>query len=231
MQRLSFAAFLATFLPLAGLADTSQISGICPGLDVTATAPEAGLHDLICRTATDHVARLSACGILPTRRISVTAAPVFEGLPANCVGAFHCERDEIETVSPETLASRDAPGFIYKGLKPEAAFVSILRHELTHALLEHTSEDSPISSAAHEYIAFALQIEAMTDDERAAFLETNGRIAAMSLDTFNMVIYSFVPGRFASSVWLHCSTPENGCRFVRDLIEGRVVLGTPLHFP
>ena len=107
MQRLSFAAFLAIFLPLAGLADTSQISGICPGLDVTATAPEAGLHDLICRTATDHVARLSACGILPTRRISVTAAPAIEGLPANCVGAFHCERDEIEIISPETLAVRE----------------------------------------------------------------------------------------------------------------------------
>ena len=231
MHRLSFAIFVAMSLPLAGLADTPTISERCPGLDVTATAPEAGLRDLICKTATDHVARLSTCGILPARPITVTAVPAIEGLPANCVGAFHCERDEIMIVSPETLTARDAPDFIYKGLKPEAAFSSILRHELTHALLEHTTENRPIGSAAHEYIAFAFQIQAMTDDERAAFLEANGMWPVKSLDTFNMVIYRFVPGRFASAVWLHYSAPENGCRFVRDVIEGRVVLGTPLRFP
>lgn len=231
MQRLSLAAFLAIFLPLAGLAETSQTSGTCPGIDVTATAPEADLFDLICETAIDQAARLSACGILPARPIRVTAVPKIEGLPVNCVGAFHCERNEIMIVSPETLESRDAPDFIYKGLKPKAAFVSILRHELTHALLEHTTEDRPISSAAHEYIAYAFQIDAMSDDERTAFLETNGRVQAKSLDTFNMVIHSFVPGRFASAVWLHFGAPENGCGFVRDVIEGRVVLGTPLRFP
>lgn len=231
MHRLSFAMLLAISLPLAGLADTPKTSGICPGLNVTATAPEAGLFGLICRTATDHVARLSACGIFPTRPISVTAVPEIEGQPANCVGAFHCERDEVMIVLPETLAAREVPGFIYKGLRPEEAFVSILRHEMTHALLEHMTEDSPISAAAHEYLAFAFQIEAMTNDQRAAFLETNGTRPAKSLDTFNMVIYRFVPGRFDAAVWLHFSAPENGCRFARDVIEGRVILGTPLHFP
>ena len=231
MHRLHFAMLLAMFLPFAGLADTSKVSRVCPGLDVTASAPEAGLRDLICQTATDHVARLGACGILPTRPISVSAVPAIEGLPGNCVGAFHCGKDEVMIVLPETLASRDVPDFIYKGLQPEAAFVSILRHELTHALLEHTTEDRPIGSAAHEYIAFAFQIEAMTDDERAAFLETNGMRPAKSIDKFNIVIYRFVPGRFASAVWLNYSAPENVCRFVRDVIERRVILGTHLHFP
>ena len=231
MRRLTLAALLAMSLPLTALADTSQTSGTCPGIDVAATAPEADLFDLICETVIDHVARVSACGILPERPIRVTAVPKIVGLPANCVGAFHCERDELLIITPETLESRDAPDFIYKGMQPEAAFVSILRHELTHALLEHTTEDNPISSAAHEYISSAFQIEAMTGDERATFLETNGRIPAISLDTFNMFIYRLVPGRFASAVWLHYSEPENGCRFVRDVIEGRVVLGTPLRLP
>jgi len=231
MHRVSFAIIFAMSLPLAGLAETSHTSGTCPGIDVTATAPRADLFDLICEAAIDQAARLSACGIFPARPIKVTAVPKIEGLPANCVGAFHCDRDEILIVSPETLASRDAPDFIYQGLKPEAAFVSILRHELTHALLEHTTEDHPINSAAHEYIAFAFQIEAMTDDERAIFLETNGRRPAKSLETFNMFIYGLVPGRFASAAWVHYSAPDNGCGFVRDVIAGRVVLGTPLCLP
>lgn len=231
MHQSSFTVFFAMFLPLAGFADTSQFSGSCSGLDVSATAPEPGLYNLICRTASDQIARLGTCGILQARPITVAAVPAIEGLPSNCVGAFSCESDEIEVVLPETLASRDAHDFIYKGLRPEAAFVSILRHELSHALLEQTTEDRPIGPAAHEYISFAFQIDAMNDKDRAIFLKTNGQRPAKSLDTFNMVIYDLVPGRFASAAWLHFSVRGNGCDFVQDVIEGRVLLGMPHSSP
>ena len=128
---------------------------------------------------------------------------------------------------PRTFAERDVADFIYRGLSPEAAFVSILRHELTHAFMEHTTEGSPISNAAHEYVAFAFQIDAMTAEERDVFLATNGRRPAKSLDTFNMFIYGLLPGPFASAAWLHFSAPENGCAFVEDVISGRIALGAP----
>lgn len=44
------------------------------------------------------------------------------------LGAFHCSTDEIEIVLPKTLAEREASDFMYRGLEPNAAFASILRH-------------------------------------------------------------------------------------------------------
>ena len=225
MRRLVYLIAIAIYVPLACPAETSQYSRTCVGLDIAATAPSEQLLDLICETVSDQIALLNACGIVQKRPVTIEAVPVIENVPPNCVGVYHCATDEIQVVLPETLAFRDPPDFLYRGLSTDVAFSSILRHELTHALLEHMTEDRPIHPAAHEYIAFALQIEAMSDDERAIFLETNGRRPAKSLDTFNMFIYGLVPGRFASAAWLHFNSPGHGCDFIQDILEGGVVLG------
>jgi hypothetical protein len=225
MRYLLLAAGLAVVWPEVGFPETLSVSGSCKGIEIGVTAPEASLLELVCEVAVDHAARLAACGIHQSRPLSISIVPMIEGMPENCVGAFHCSTDEIEIVLPQTLAERDVADRIYRGLAPEAAFTSILRHELTHAFTEHTTEDRPISDAAHEYIAFAFQISAMTDDERSTFLATNGRRPAKSLDTFNMFIYGLLPGQFASAAWLHFSAPGNRCAFVKEIIEGQVVLG------
>lgn len=227
MRHLFLFAFLAVTWPQISPAEALSTSKDCKDIDIGVTAPEPALIRLVCEVAIEHAARLAACGIHQSRPVSVSIVPKIEGLPENCVGAFHCSTDELEIILPQTLAERDAPGFIYRGLTPEAAFASIFRHELTHAFVEHTTEDQPISNAAHEYIAFAFQVDAMTANDRADFLATNGGKPAKSLDTFNMLIYGLLPGRFAGAAWLHFSAPGNGCAFVEEIITGKIVLGAP----
>ena len=224
MRVLLLALGLAVSGPATGHADPARD---CDGIDVAVTAPDPALASHVCEVAADQAARLARCGIRQSRPITIAIVPGIEGLPGNCVGAFHCVTDEVEVVLPRTFAERDAPDFIYRGLSPEAAFASVLRHELTHALLEHTTEASPINSAAHEYIASAFQIDAMTEEERATFLLVNGEKPVKSLETLNMFIYGFLPGRFATAAWLHFSDPGNGCAFIEQVIAGEVIIGVP----
>lgn len=218
---------LSVICPLIGRAEPIGAARKCDGIDVAVTAPDQGISDLVCGVAIDQADRLAHCGIRQSRPLSIAIVPGIEGLPGNCVGAFHCATDEVEVVLPETFAEWDAPDFIYRGLSPEAAFASVLRHELTHALLEHTTEEAPINRAAHEYIASAFQIDAMTEEERATFLAVNGQRPVKSLETLNMFIYGFLPGRFATAAWLHFSAPGNGCAFVEEVISGQVIIGAP----
>jgi hypothetical protein len=53
----------------------------------------------------------------------------------------------------------------------DTLFASLVAHELTHAYVEHSLGDRELPRVAHEYLAYALQLDLLSDAERASIIE------------------------------------------------------------
>ncbi len=198
---------------------------LCSSIDVRIRGGDADLDRVACTTAVSHFERLGSCGLFQSEHIDISITENVTGAPANCVGAFHCATSSIEVLSPDSLKAFALGDFMYAGLEPETIFETVLRHELGHALLYQTLAGREIGLAAHEYIAYALQIDAMSPNVRTVFLKTNDAKPPQNLDIFNALIAGFAPGKFAAKAWLHFSQSEHGCDFIGKLVAGDIVLG------
>jgi hypothetical protein len=193
-------------------------------VDLTVFAVDRRLAGHVCEIAADVDPLLLSCGLPDGGPLTLYVVKRIDAKVEHCLGAYVCETDEIAVVSPETLAHDDTLPRGYRAMAPETLFDSLVVHELTHARLSTTLRGRRISTVSHEYIAHAMQIAALPEREREDFLAgvPAGRIDASMLNEVTMLMG---PDVFAGLVWRHFESPDNGCDFVRSLIEGEVSLG------
>lgn len=198
---------------------------LCPDTMISVEAKDQETRVLVCDTVVTTLPRLADCGL--DQRLSLTIDVVDRVMIGDvpCLATFDCSTHTITLTHPDALALRlaETPSPLSL-LEPEPLIRSLIVHELSHALFDQMSIGSARSAANHEYVAYAMQLASLPADQRQLLLDAHpvtGPISEMELNEF---IAAMAPFQFASKVWAHFSTPENGCAFIGKLVSGKADL-------
>ncbi len=195
----------------------------CPQGDLTVFAVDPGLAERACAIVQAAEPLFSACGLPGFDPLRLYVVRRIEGTSEHCLGVYVSDTNEIAVIDPVVLADDSGPWSMFYGLEANALFASLLIHEVTHARLANLADGNSCSLADHEYIAYAMQLATLPDEQRDIILDgVPDGDAGTSL--INEVTLAMSPRVFAGLAWRHFERPENGCRYVRSLLDGSVSL-------
>lgn len=140
--------------------------------------------------------------------------------PTGLMGHFSMMGNRIELLPPGGIDKVLDAQSAYRKIPAEEFFDSIIVHELTHALFLETNCGLETCLAGHEYIAYAMQLDALSSESRKAFLEALPAEVPVDLAWFSSDRLHETPEVFAAGAWRHFAQPDKGCAFVGALLSG-----------
>lgn len=225
-QKALIAAIVATatqWMPLATVADELECSD--PLLSVESKTNADGLR--VCEAAVKAKSFLANCGIEQTQPVTIELRDKIVGVSDHCAGVYFPGTNHVALVAPSLVSGMMPLDSAFSTLEADVFFDSLLVHELAHAFTEQRNANALKCSADSEYIAYALQIESLPHSDREtvlSFREVKRPVPEQKLNDF---VLGFSPDMFGVLAWSHFSSPDNGCRFINELINGNVTLALP----
>ena len=101
---------------------------------------------------------------------------------------------------------------------------SILIHELAHAA--YGDRNCPFSTCPvnNEFIAYAMQVRSLSDEDRAIFEAWGGIEQSESRRYLSAAMLAMSPERFAAAAWWHLSLQDAPCEYIGAIVSGDVLL-------
>lgn len=194
----------------------------CRQASITVSAKSAEEHDLACSASVEAIRSLGSCGILPRRPIEVRIMEeVRHPLKGAMFGMFDMWRQTV-LVTQEVNVPDLVKGTPYEDLPQRDFYLSLIVHEVVHAVFHQNLKREAWTQAAYEYPAYALQIAALPQPVREQFLKSIPQRAEAKELVFNDTILAFDPFFFAAQAYEHFSAAADGCNHLRALLEGEV---------
>ena len=193
-----------------------------PMFSVETSEPSMAEH--ICIVATAAAERLAACHI-PQRdvvKLQIVDRIVHSDFP--CLAIYKRGEKTLEVTSPAHFATAISPGHIYSKIPALELFDSLIFHELTHAFLDQRPGGDTQCYANHEYMAYSIQMEALSPASRQIIIGAVGGDSEISNEQLNEFVALAEPITFAAWSWQHFSQPQNGCIFFEKLLIGETSL-------
>jgi hypothetical protein len=200
---------------LAGLEQCTRVA-----VDVTASSSEERL--LACSAAGEALELLGRCKIFARKRVSLhILSEVHHPHNGQIFGVFDPFRQRaVVTRLSNIPAMVEATPY---ALLPHADFYrSLIVHEVVHVVMHQNLIRPTTTHSAHEYPAYALQIESLPADVRDQFLQSFDQQAVKSTALFSDPVLMFDPYFFAASAYHHFKASSNGCANLAALLNGEV---------
>lgn len=145
----------------------------------------------------------------------------------DCLAAYHCDQDEITILEPHTIQERVASNQVL-GLIPDSELVfSLLLHEFIHASISRSEWAKNVSLLEDEYIAYALQFDALATEVHAKIGGLESTYNEPSIEKLSELLLMMDPTDYGVLSWRHYSQPENGRRFMMQLLQGTANIFEP----
>lgn len=220
------AAITASLLG-TGTSGLSAATLACSNPMFSVETSEPGMAAHICTVATAAAERLAACHIPQRDALKLHIVDRIIHADISLLGIYRPGDRALEVTSPAHLATVIDPGHIYSLIPVLELFDSLIYHELTHALLDQRSAGQIQRYANHEYMAYSIQMEALSPASRQMIIGAAGGASQISSEQLNSFIALAEPITFAAWSWQHFSEPQNGCDFFKQLITGTTSLELP----
>ncbi|SDK49589.1 DUF6639 family protein [Aliiruegeria lutimaris] len=182
------------------------------------------LHARICEIVASALPMLDGCHLKLTKPVTITFSDNLENAHGSCFGLFHPDRKQVELLTPRAFAQAHDKSESWHAIPLAEHFDAIALHEFVHALVDQTAVVERSCTADEEYIAYAMQIESLSDATRSRLLKAVDASPPIAMEEINPLLLGFAPPSFAVKSWLHFSEPGNGCDFVQKLMRGDVTL-------
>jgi hypothetical protein len=140
---------------------------------------------------------------------------------ASAVGCYHPERKRVYVLPYADFARRG--DWFGVPIEP-ATYRSLASHEVAHAVAACNFSDEQPSLAAVEYVGYVAMLSVMQPDLRSRVLAQNPGEGYDDDLQINSTVYLMAPTRFAVESYRHYLRPENGTRYLRDVLGGRIRL-------
>jgi hypothetical protein len=194
----------------------------CNGTNVHVAAEDRTLSELTCDAARVALERLAEVKLAPAGGpVDILVVSEGEALHHGRVASFASNRKLITILNPATLADLASPSSAFSRLDADAFYAGLVLHELAHVGLDEAFGAGP-GPIAHEYVAYALQLESLETGERNAFLRglTDGEAA--SIEYLNWGILMLSPDVFAAHAWHHFQSQGADADAVEAAMTGQV---------
>jgi hypothetical protein len=177
---------------------------------------------LICAGARD------ATGFFAGRKLDTAADVVVEiakVLPEEATraafGCYDVARRRVYLLSYADFARRK--DWFGVAIEP-AMYRSLASHEIAHAIAACSFRFEQPSIAAVEYVGYVAMLSVMQPELRRRVLARNPGEGYDADAQINSTIYLIDPTRFAVESYRHFLRPENGMRFLHEVLAGRIRL-------
>ncbi len=203
---------------------------LCPGLkpDVRVAAHSEADRDAACLGASLALDFLTARGLTTEQPLTVTVTKTIEAINGTPIfGFFDPRTNVVQVASWAALTERAQPAQMFGMPLDRALYVSVFAHEVTHAIVHAHVDGRRLGHAAHEYVAYAVQIATMEDTLRQRVL-SHHPWTGFSADTeINDLVLALAPFRFAALSYHHLQASDDDSALLRRLLlpssEGGIV--------
>jgi len=226
VYRYSIVAMAVVLLSL-GTSSLSAATQACANLMFSVKTSEPSMAAQICAVAAAAAERLAACHIPQRAAVRLHLVDRIVHSDLSLLGIYKRGETKLEVTSPVHFATLIASNHIYSRIPASELFESFIYHELTHALLDQGPGGSKQGYVNHEYMAYAMQMEALTPASRQMIIGAVGGYSQVSTEQLNGIVALADPITFAAWSWQHFSDPQNGCSFFQKLKSGEVSLELP----
>lgn len=199
----------------------------CPGLAVEIIASSADERDLACSAAATTLRLLDRCSIGLKRLLRVEIMDeVRHPFSGPILGMFDTARERVLIAREANVPAlvKDTP---YASLPLRDFYKSLVVHETVHGVMHQNLRRKPTTHAAHEYPAYALQLESLPTEQREAFLRSFDQAALRSNSLFSDSVLFFDPYFFAARAYHHYRTAPDACTPLTGLLSDEVAFIAP----
>lgn len=211
---------LIVFLIFAPPLSAETIRSSCQDSEVTVVADTRDINP-VCDAVTRGAAFLRSLDLELPENLTITVCkePPQNG-QLHSVGYYDARSNEIQLLDYDTAlnASRQFPPIFGIPMSP-VIWRSTIIHELAHAAAQRKFASGITICTAHEYIAAIVQISTLPKDEREEIFRNNPGLSGFDRkEEISMTYYLIDPTRFMLNAYLHYEKPENGLKFIHQLL-------------
>ena len=202
-------------------------AGRCPGLAVEIVASSVNEHALACSAAAVTLRLLDRCNIGLKRLLRVEIMEeVRHPFSGPILGMFDTAQERVLIAREASVPAliKDTP---YADLPLRDFYSSLVVHEIVHGVMRQNFRRKPTTHAAHEYPAYALQLESLPADVREAFLRSFDPAALRSNSLFSDTVLFFDPYFFAARAYHHYRAAPDVCAQLAGLLSDDVAFIAP----
>lgn len=194
----------------------------CPEVAIDVSGATTRERLLVCTAAADAIRRLGLCEIAVRRRIRVEIADSVRHPSGRPVFGYFDPKREIVMLTRYENAATLAIDTPYGRLSHRDFYMSMVVHEITHAVMHQNERRKGTSHSALEYPAYALQLASLSPKARDSLLSAIPGAENIDSFLFNDIVLSFDPFLFAARAYAHFAARGNGCSRLTSLLDGDV---------
>lgn len=190
-------------------------------VSVTGASPAEANH--VCAAAKSAMKLFRQCGLEMPKHMRVRVDPKPLEVGGSHVFASFDSRDKvIRIVDLDTFARMTITELPSPVLPLHEFYRSVIVHEMSHQILRANLKGKKVPRAAHEYVAYSIQLGSMPVEARQRYLSLFKRGPPAGLAPFVEGMLYLAPQHFGALAYDHFSAPGNRCRILRGIVQGRV---------
>ena len=215
---------LAAFLGIQGAGTSAFAAEACPAIRVDVGLESRADRLLVCEGAAKARVFFRSHGIGVKRQIHIRLHAAGIDEHATHIGLYDASKDRIDLLTFEQAERQTAKDSLFGMQMNEALYVSVVVHEIAHAIVGQNLEVRPDSLVAHEYIAYVAQLSTMEPGAQSEILRRYDVAAFESIGEMSSTYYGLNPSGFGVKSFRHFQSVPDQSRFIQDLLSGAIEL-------
>lgn len=223
LLRLTLACVFASW---SGSLAASDLLVSCADPSLSVRSASLNDADLACRHAIKAKEQITSCGLRQTTPLRIDLVEHLDHAFGDCLASFDCTGDVISVTAPGAIAGKLSGENAYRALPGEVVFEALIAHEMAHALLEQSSVGTDIAFVDHEYVAAAMELEAIGPVWREELIAVAPVSLPPKTGLISALIYGFDPRKFATNAWQFFDADPEGCDRILRISTGDFTFAT-----
>lgn len=166
---------------------------------------------------------LQSCGIEARSALKIEIVQELVLPEGRAYGCFDRSTEVIQLLTLDRCAERLKSDDSRPGLDATDYFRSIAVHEVAHGILSQQESAADLPLIAHEYLAYALQIDSMTPSSRQALLKPLHDRGGLSIKLPHEILLMMNPVAFGAISYLHFKNSSDQCATIKSVLRGEVI--------
>lgn len=192
----------------------------CPAIVVNIGLGSVADRALVCYGAAKARGFFRSHGIGVKRRIRIRLHAAGIGERANHIGLYDAKNDQVELLTFEQAKRQSIKDTLFGMQMDEPLYVSVVVHEIAHAIAGQNFEIRPAPLVAQEYIAYAAQLSTMEPGMRSKILQQYDLAAYGGIEEMSSTYYGLNPSGFGIKAFRHYQSLPGRSQFLRGLLTG-----------
>lgn len=214
------------FAALANSALGKTTAQICPVQSFSVAAETSDDADTACDVAVQTDTRLRSLGLELHEPVLIEVTPDLDVAQGVCVALYSTQQKKLQVLPMDCLEEQPGRASTFPEMAPDVLFESLIVHELVHAYVDQSSTGRFLPRIAHEYLAYAIQVGALPDEDRQRVLEKAAITEPVEIADINEALLHLSPLSFAAMAWLHFSGEGGDAAVVQKILNGDLLLNS-----